>query len=341
MRNIILALIVILLSLGAWAYFYQPLKLSHTEIRASIDIGSGATKLKVAEVDKKINKIVRVIYEQEIAVPYQKSLELSSDHKFSPALMEEGLHSIKVLKQAAMDHQAKKVIGVATAAFRKAENAQAYVNQVQKETGVDIKIIDQNLEGVLAYSAVLAKVDVPMDNLLVWDIGGGSLQLTITHSKQGYFVGKGRTASNPFKRDIIEMIEKQDPATVKSPNPMTAEVMQKAIAHASSIAQNSDAIVREKIKDPKTVIYGVGSLFYIGIREMINGTEVTPENLATAIKQYENKSDSELQKGEHSDVFVSNALLVLGYMKALDIKNVHILNINIADGAMTYPEFWE
>lgn len=338
---IVLVLLVILFAVGSVIYYTQ--QVNQTEIRAAIDIGSGATKLKVAEVDLKLNKIAKVIFEQEIAVPYQRELEHSADHTFSKELMEQGVESIQVLKQSAMQQGAKKVVAVATAAFRKAKNADDFVVKVYDQTGVEINIINQNLEGILAFNAVLSKVATPEDRILVWDVGGGSLQLTVIHSKEGYFVGKGTTASNPFKRDVIAHIQNKDPSEVKTPNPLTSQDMEKAVQHAEELAKTAtDSHIKEKIQDPNTVVYGVGSLFYIGIRKTINDSTATQENLSTAVTKFENMDDEEVGEGDkgHADVRVTNALLILGYMKALNIKKVHIMDINIADGAMVYPEFW-
>lgn len=340
---ILITILVILFATGSAIYYMQK-DHNQTEIRAAIDIGSGATKLKVAEVDVRVNKIAKVIFEQEIAVPYQRELEHSADHIFPKEILEQGVHSIEVLKQAALDHRAKKVVAVATAAFRKARNAEDFVLKVHDQTGVEIHIINQNLEGILAFNAVLSKTTTPEDQILVWDVGGGSLQLTVIHSEEGYFVGKGTTASNPFKRDVIAHIQNKDPNEVKTPNPLTAEDMQKAIQHAEELAKAAtDPHIKDRISDPKTVVYGVGSLFYIGIRKTINDSTATQENLSAALTKFENKNDEQVGEGDkgHADVRVTNALLILGYMKALNIKKVHIMDINIADGAMTYPEFWE
>ena len=62
--------------------------------RASIDIGSGATKLLVADVDTAKNQIVNVLFGEERTVSFSLSAKMR-DGRLSDAVMEEGLRVLK------------------------------------------------------------------------------------------------------------------------------------------------------------------------------------------------------------------------------------------------------
>ena len=54
-----------------------------------------------------------------------------------------------------------------------------------------------------------------------------------------------------------------------------------------------------------------------------------------------NKTDTELPGGSLAEVAVSNPLLVYGYMEELKIPQMEIVSVNNADGALTYPAYWQ
>lgn len=315
--------------------------LSNGEIRAAIDIGSGATNLKVAKVDPNTHKILIQLYEKSIPVPYQKHLEQSSDQTFDRQVMDQGIRAIKALKEMADSYHVKKVIAVATAAFRKAKNAEQFAKEIEEQTGVQVRIINQDEEGILAFRGALAITPVQPEQALTWDIGGGSMQLT-TLSKEGtYLVEKGKTASIPFKNAVIEQIEHKDVKTIASPNPMTLEQMQAATQYAAQLAGETDSFIKNKIQDPNTQILAVGSLFNYAIRPLVNNQVVQQAELEKAVMKFAGKTDEELPGGSLAEVAVTNPLLVLGYMKGLNINKAEIVSVNNADGALTYPPYWQ
>lgn len=315
--------------------------LSNGEMRAAIDIGSGATNLKVAKVDPKTNKILIQLYEKSIHVPYQKHLEQSADETFDTQVMDQGIRAIKALKELADSYHVKKVVAVATAAFRKAKNAEQFAKEIEQQTGVQVHIINQDEEGILAFRAALATTPVKPEQAMTWDIGGGSMQLTTLTNEGTYLVEKGKTASIPFKNAVIEKIEHKDSKTVHSPNPMSVEEMQAAINYAAGLAQETHPFIKNKIQDPQTQILAVGSLFNYAIRPLVNSHIVEKDAIDKAVMKWAGKTDEELPGGSLTEVAVTNPLLVLGYMKGLHINKVEVISVNNADGALTYPAYWQ
>ena len=345
MKRSILALLVLLLVGIALAWFWHA-PVSHSsnshnsEIRAAIDIGSGATNLKVAEVDPKTNKIVVELFEKSIPVPYQKQLEQSTDQMFDQSVMDQGIHTVQVLKDLAAEHQARKVIAVATAAFRAAKNGPEFAREIEEVTGVPVRIINQEEEGILAFRGALALTPVAPEHAVAWDIGGGSMQLTTLTPAGTYLVEKGQTASIPFKNYVIQQIERKDAKLTQSPNPMSEVEMEAAIQHAAHLAQGTGGYMKEKLQDPETQILAVGNLFNRSIKPLVQSEELDSARLAAAVMHWVDKRDAELPGGPLAEVAVTNPLLVLGYMQGLKVTQVEIVNVNNTDGALTYPAYW-
>lgn len=312
------------------------------EIRAALDIGSGATNLKVAKVDPNTDKILTVIYEKSIPVPYQKHLEQSGNNTFDEQVMQQGIQAIKDLKEQAMNHQAKKVVAVATAAFRQAANAKEFASEVKKETGVKIRIISQDEEGILAFKGALAVSMLKPENVIVWDIGGGSMQLTTLSAPGTYLVEKGKTASIPFKNSVISEIKHEDPAQVATPNPMSEEEINSAIKLSEGYANEVNPAIKDKIHESHTRILAVGSLFNYGIKPLLpSATGAVFTDLEPKVMAMAGKSDAELPGGALAEVAVTNPSLVLGYMQGLHMPSIDIVSVNNADGALTYAAYWQ
>ncbi len=314
---------------------------SKGEIRAAMDIGSGATNLKVAKVDPKTDKIIAILFEKTIPVAYQKHLEQSSNNTLDQEIMGQGIQTIKALKEMADSFHVKKVVAVATAAFRQAANAEQFAREIKQQTGVEVRIINQDEEGILAFRGAVALTSVEPQAAIVWDIGGGSMQLTTLSDEGTYLVEKGKTASIPFKNAVIEQIQHKDLQGTHTPNPMTKEEMQAAIGYASKLAQETSPFIKDKLLKPKAQVIGVGNLFNKAVTPLVKSQVIHQDKLETAVMNLEGKTDSDFPKGSVADVAVTNPLLVLGYMKGLAMQQVEVIDINNADGALTYAPYWQ
>lgn len=311
-------------------------------IRAAIDIGSGATKLKVAEVNLESKKIDKVLAVENFPVQYQEALMNSPDQMFSEEVMQQGIDALSKAKAVADRYGAEKVVAVATASFRSGKNAQEFIDRIYKETGIKVHIIDQDLEGILNFEAATAQVDFAPDELIVWDIGGGSYQFTTLDKEGNVVVHRGTDASIPFKNHVITHIKGQDLTKTNTPNPISPKQMMLTESKAREIAQKVDALFKEKIQDPNTKVVGVGSIFSYNINPIINEQyPYTQEHLACRVQHLVGKTDEQVGGGDYANVYVTNPALIVGFMKSLGIDEVYIEDVNNADGALLYPEFWK
>lgn len=342
---------------------------SQHEIRAALDIGSGATKLKVAQVDLKTNKISKVLFEKVLPIPFEESLEESKDTTFSAEIMNQGIAGLLELKNDAKEQGAKKVVALATAAFRKAKNAPQYIQEIKEKTGITVIVFSQTQEGKIAFRGAIAECDVACFNTaVVWDIGGGSFQLTTENEKDEVVMSKGTFASVAFQNYIITKIQgKQLSKKTSTPNPITREEANKAIAYAKEFSQQIDPYIRQKVKNKDTLLIGVGGVFVNGIRPLIGRKWLKPSKLVLTqqkldelIAQFLNLNDEEVAKEvlalkkSHSgkkgglkpppksiiEGTVSNLLYVKGFMEGLGVDQLSIYQVNNANGLLATPEYW-
>lgn len=338
MKTLLVILSIVSMTISPLAFANQT---PTTVIRAAVDIGSGATKLRVAEVDLKTQKIVKILESQNYTVPYQEQLANDKDGNFNRQVMAQGIAALQQAKEVAEKYQAEKVIAVATAAFRKAKNVDSYIEEIKEKTDIDVNVIDQHLEGELAFQAVVSQYGIDPSKLVVWDIGGGSFQLTTVNKQGKYDIYRGHDASVPFKNLVIEKIKKQDPQLVSTPNPHTTEELLKAQLHAVRLTKNIDNSFKEKIEHPSTQIVGVGNILGMQVPKMIKDDTATLDQMIGAVANLVDKTDADVGGGDFANVYVTNSILVLGFMEGLNIQKMHLADINPADGAFFYDPFWK
>lgn len=307
-------------------------------LRAAIDIGMGGPKLQVAEVDLETNKTVRVLHTQRYFVNFY---DRNTDNQISLDAATQGIEAFKNAIQTAHSFNVNDIVAIATASFRSASNGIEFAAILQKETGIKVHVIDQNLEGKLAFQAALSKVDIDPENLIVWDIGGGSIQLIGQAANGAYLVDCGEEGVGAFNDHIIGKIQRHIVKECKTPNPMSSEEIFKATAYAQNLSQKISKTFKDKIAHPSTKVIGVGNAFGYGIASVVGKDAFSLDEIKVVADDLSGKTDADLGGGEFAFCEGSNVLLALGFMQGLGINHIQILHVNNADGAIVYEPFWK
>ena len=82
----------------------------------------------------------------------------------------------------------KKVRASATSAVRDAKNGALFVDKVFQETGIQLVVIDGDLEARLTLDGVLSGLDSECSTLVVLDVGGGSTEFTVSSNGTPIFI---------------------------------------------------------------------------------------------------------------------------------------------------------
>jgi len=334
-RRLIIFLSIILLST------YSLQASNHIERRAAIDVGSGGTKVAIADVEVETGKIIQIIFQDSFSVPYQAALESSYDGSFDKEIRELGMRTFVQIKDLTNHYQVEKVSAVATAAFRNAANGEEFASEVATQTGIPLRVIPQREEGEIAFNSAVAVEDIPQNDVLVWDIGTGSFQMSVLNDADTLTVFMGELGSIPFRNYIIDVIQSKDSDEISSPNPMTEEDLKMADSFARSIARKAYPLIKAKIKEEETEIIGIGRLFSSSIAPMAEDSAyITRKDLRNYINATLEKSDEEIGD-PYAHVDVSNAILVLAYMKALHIHQIHVIDTTSTNGMLINPKYYQ
>lgn len=125
-----------------------------------------------------------------------------------PAAFQRGIDCMERYSHLIADNNVVGVKAIATSALRNASNGQDFINEVKKQTGILIEIIDGNAEAEYIYKGVRAGGGLSTKNTLIVDIGGGSVELIVCDDKeikwkQSFEIGAARLMDRFHHQDPI------------------------------------------------------------------------------------------------------------------------------------------
>ncbi|AGH94558.1 Ppx/GppA phosphatase family protein [Pseudobdellovibrio exovorus] len=305
--------------------------------QGALDIGSGSTKSVVAIVDTCQKKIHKVLFEENMAVPFSEAHETSADQKIPEAFVKAQLPRMKELSQKMRQHGAVSIHALATSVFRRAKNGEDVMKKISEAISGPVQMISQEDEARLGYWSALAQRPPRQgEQVVVWDIGGGSMQM-ITQPKAaetGLTIYQGELAAVNFKNRVINELQKKDAKTQNSPNPLGAQWTD-AVKLSETYASAHVPSEFQKLSRQVTWI-GIGGVLYNSVREQTkvkNTYQV--KDLQKALKKRAKLNDQQLG-GDYAATDVTNLALVAGFMQALKIKKVETVKASLAQGWLLF-----
>ena len=141
-------------------------------VYAALDLGTNNCRLLVARPSRRgfvvVDAFSRIIRLGE---------GVSKSGRLSDEAMQRTIAALHVCSKKMRKRGVKRSRLIATQACRIASNADAFIEQVRRETGLDLEIIDQETEARLAVSGCASLLEADTSGALVFDIGGGSSEL--------------------------------------------------------------------------------------------------------------------------------------------------------------------
>ena len=178
---------------------------------AILDLGTNTFHLLIADIRN--NYIPEIVYQETIAVKLGEG-GISKGY-ISDEAIERGIKALVKYKLCIDKFHPDQIKSAATAAIRSASNGGAFIEKVKKITGIELEIIDGDLEAELIYKGVRAAVKIEMNSLII-DIGGGSVELIICDKvkilwKKSYPIGAAWLMdqfhhSNPISQSEVEKL---------------------------------------------------------------------------------------------------------------------------------------
>ncbi|MGE0764288.1 MAG: hypothetical protein AB7N80_13485 [Bdellovibrionales bacterium] len=302
--------------------------------RGALDIGSGATKAFAAVVDVCKKKIVETLFDQKIPIAFGDTREHDPKNEIPLSFAQAAGKKISNLVKEMKEKRLERIDAVATAAFRAAANGPAAAAEIAKQSQITVKILSQQEEAEIGAQSALAqlppKKTAAAKPVIVWDIGGGSMQMWSKGKDQNQ-VFMGDLAAVTFKNRIIRELKNQNPAQVYSPNPLGAQSAGAVALAADHAKSNVPEYFKKKAGSARWV--GLGGVLALSVQKQVakDKKEFSETAVKKALEQRAALQDSEIES-EYRATEISNLALVLGYMRALKIKTVETVEASLVQG---------
>ena len=162
-------------SLGrvAGRFTADPRGATFARVYAALDLGTNNCRLLVA---RPTGETFRVIDAFSRIVRLGERLAVSGE--LTGAAMDRAVDALRICAGKLARRGVARYRGVATEACRRARNGAAFLARVTAETGLEFEIIDPAEEASLALAGCESLLDLPPPHALLFDIGGGSTEVT-------------------------------------------------------------------------------------------------------------------------------------------------------------------
>lgn len=303
-------------------------------IVAAFDIGSGTTRMQVADVAECAPPETRILLRREAAIGFADDLARQGDGGFSAAIIEQSTRTMAELVDSARELGAHQWFGVATAAFRRSTNASRLVHDWERELGLKVAIISQREEGELAYRLIEANSD-GAEPLVVWDIGAGSQQLVWRRPGDDVFEHfNSQLAAVSFRN--LAVADLRRPPGVATPNPIQPQeaVQLFGLVHAQVRDEVPAALVDLIASGARVVgVGGVHGASLVGQAGRQPGDQLTRELLATTLERRLGLDDAGLDS-PYADTEVTNLILVLEMMAIFGLQSYQATRADLSDALL-------
>jgi exopolyphosphatase / guanosine-5'-triphosphate,3'-diphosphate pyrophosphatase len=186
---------------------------------AAIDVGSNALRLLIGKVDDALH--MEPLESLRVPVRLGKDTFHNGIGTISEANIQETVNAFSTFQKVMHDYGVSHFRAVSTSAMREAANREILVDRILQATGIPVEVISGEEEARLIHLAVSKALDLQKYVALLVDIGGGSMEATLSLNgnivfAESYKIGTVRLLSqlnqpdNPgisFEELIHEFIE--------------------------------------------------------------------------------------------------------------------------------------
>ncbi len=195
---------------------------------AAIDIGTNSIHMIVVQVRPDLSFEV-IDREKEMVRLGAGGLDGRS---LTPTAITAGIQTLAKFKRLADSHKVDEIVASATSATREADNGGDFIAEVERETGIRIRVIPGTEEARLIHLAAGYGVDIGGTPAVVIDIGGGSVEITLGSATH-------LTQAQSFKLGVIRLTErfvKSDPLSDRDERRLVKHINKELGGYVDNIA---------------------------------------------------------------------------------------------------------
>ncbi len=299
---------------------------------AIIDLGSNTARLVVMNTHAGYS--YRLTDQVREVVRLRQGM---TEEGLSEAAFKRGFSTLRLFKNFCDSVKVGKVIATATSAIRDAANGQLFIQKVQDEIGLELRVLSGEREAY--YDTIGALNEVPVQDGVVLDIGGGSLQLSDVRKRQyqqgvsfplGALALSERFVTNdPITEDEYEAIKAEVEGDLEQV-PWLGKKKGEPLVGLGGTIRNLAKIQAEEENYPLFTLHGF---------------KLTRKSLKKSIRLFRELPLDERKKipglaSDRADIILPGAIALLAIMQKLDVKEIAVSENGVREG-LFLEYFWE
>jgi exopolyphosphatase/guanosine-5'-triphosphate,3'-diphosphate pyrophosphatase len=139
---------------------------------AVIDIGSNSGRVTVFRLSASAH--LEIV--SDARMPLRLARDVGEQGALGPDALERTVRAVRDFQAIARGAGAERAVAVATAAVRDASDADQLLSRIREATGISVEVIDGEQEAQYAFLGAVH--GLPVESGLLFDIGGGSMELS-------------------------------------------------------------------------------------------------------------------------------------------------------------------
>ena len=287
---------------------------------AAIDIGTNSIRSIV--IESLAAGKYRILDDEKVIVRLGEGLNQTG--KIAPAAWERAMEALSRQKKIIDGYKVDSIDAVATSAVRKATNGADFVRAIKSRIGLDVEVISGEEEAELAALSAFHNFDLEGVRHLIFDIGGGSLELITAlgnHMEQILSLELGAVF-------LTETFLKSDPVS-----PDELQKLRKYIRKSLKNSYTGDRTGMQCLVGSGGTITSIAAMVTASRRERydsIHGYELLRSEVVHLLAMLLRKSDRERRSlpglnPDRSDIIIAGVTVV---DELMDFFQVNVLRVN-------------
>jgi len=299
-----------------------------TALKASIDLGTNTARLLIGSA------VNGMIGRQHISRRITRvGGGFTAENGISREAADRTVAAMKDFAATLAAFRVTDIRAVATSAVRDAVNREDFCREVSFAAGIDLEVISGETEGRLTLLGVNSGLDVVPDTLLVFDVGGGSTEYTLSRGDEILFSSSlplGVVRLTEGKRTVAAMAEKID---------RELESLLKAIDSAGLKPQLSEATIIATAGTATTLAaidIGLADYDYSKVNNHIlsaQGIEVIFNRLLPLSPAERLEQITGLEEGRE-DLIIAGILLTIKSMRLFEKRALKVSDFGLLEGIL-------
>jgi exopolyphosphatase/guanosine-5'-triphosphate,3'-diphosphate pyrophosphatase len=298
---------------------------------AAIDIGSNSIKLLIVDAISSDSFVVIGRAKESVRLGH----ETLHNHRLSVEAINLAADTIKRFRSQADARDAEKIFAVATASVRAADNAQEFIESVERQTGIHVEVLPGVEEARLIGIAASSGCAPSGETLLNIDIGGGSTEISVMRGglpEKLFSVKLGAVGlteefifSDPPKAKEIAAVQKEIVnALERTARELKGVNWQNATGTSGTILSLGEIIpAQSKTSETTTAEKGNKTISLPELEAFIKN--LVKLDLSQRLKTFNLTQ-------QRAEIVIAGSCILAGVMKTLKIKQISTCSYSLREG---------